>query len=137
MQGDTLEPARISTGWIQVLIYLVGVGRIALFYVLRTQGPRSLLQDSVRFSRMSAYIIRFAFWSVTLIGFVDMLISFLRVEGLLEVGRWRMVDGQQFGRPIFRGTYVHYPLLLVMPLSSRHACHGSALFGLRFILRAG
>jgi TRAP-type mannitol/chloroaromatic compound transport system permease small subunit len=71
-----------------------------------------LLQDSVRFATLAAYIIRLSFWSVLLIGFVDMIISLLRVENFLEfwVGEYL---GKQLGRPIFRGTYVHYPLIMV------------------------
>jgi TRAP-type mannitol/chloroaromatic compound transport system permease small subunit len=47
-----------------------------------------------------------------LVGFIDMLISFLRVEDLLEplVGTELTI---QLGRPIFRGSYVHYPLILL------------------------
>jgi TRAP-type mannitol/chloroaromatic compound transport system permease small subunit len=107
---DSLEPDKVSQGWIQALTYL-GVLAASVAYVIVTRS-RSLQQDSVRFASLSAYIIRFAFWSVTLIGAIDMLISFLRVEELLEpiVGEWLT---QQLGRPIFRGTYVHYPLLVV------------------------
>jgi len=109
LEGDRID-AQLSAGWMQFAIY-IGVLAASVFYVFRTPA-RSLQQDSVRFSRLSAYIIRFAFWAVTLIGAIDMLISFLRVEELLEpvVGEWLT---QQLGRPIFRGTYVHYPLLVI------------------------
>ena len=110
VESETLESGQVTQGWIQVGVYLVILGAMAV-YVLKTQ-TRSLQQDSVRFAKLSAYIIRFAFWGVTLIGSIDMVISFLRVEGLLEsiVGEWLT---QQLGRPIFRGTYVHYPLLVI------------------------
>ncbi len=110
LEGDQLEAEQLTRGWIQVLVYLA-VLAASVVYVLRTQS-RTLHEDSRRFSRLTAYIIRFAFWAVTLIGSIDMLISFLRVEGLLEsvAGEW--LTGQ-LGRPIFRGTWVHYPLLLV------------------------
>jgi len=109
LEGDALDETQITQGWIQILVYLSVLGA-NVAYVIKT-GSRSLQQDSVRFARISAYVIRFAFWSVTLIGSIDMLISFLRVEDLLEsvVGEWLT---QQLGRPIFRGTYVHYPLLV-------------------------
>ena len=109
LEVDRLEEAQVTRGWTQFAIYLA-ILIASVIYVLRTR-QRSLQQDSVRFARLSAYIIRFAFWSVTLIGAIDMLISFLRVEELLEplVGEW--LTGQ-LGRPIFRGTYVHYPLLV-------------------------
>jgi TRAP-type mannitol/chloroaromatic compound transport system permease small subunit len=110
VESETLEGGQVTLGWIQVGVYLAILAAMVI-YVLKTQ-TRSLQQDSVRFAKLSAYIIRFAFWAVTLIGAIDMLISFLRVEGLLEsiVGEWLT---QQLGRPIFRGTYVHYPLLIV------------------------
>jgi TRAP-type mannitol/chloroaromatic compound transport system permease small subunit len=110
VEQETLEAGQVTLGWIQVGVYLAILAAM-LVYVLKTRD-RSLQQDSVRFAKLSAYIIRFAFWAVTLVGAIDMLISFLRVEGLLEsiVGEWLT---QQLGRPIFRGTYVHYPLLVV------------------------
>ena len=110
VETETLESGQVTLGWIQVGVYLAILASMVV-YVLKTR-TRSLQQDSVRFAKLSAYIIRFAFWGVTLIGSIDMLISFLRVEGLLEsiVGEWLT---QQLGRPIFRGTYVHYPLLVV------------------------
>ena len=110
LEGDNLDATQLTRGWMQVVGYLV-VLAASVGYVVKT-GERTLQQDSVRFSRLSAYIIRFAFWSVTLVGSIDMLISFLRIEGLLEyfAGEWLT---QQLGRAIFRGTYVHYPLLVV------------------------
>ena len=110
LEVDPIEDGKLTQGWVQLLVYL-GLLGASVGYVLMTKS-RNLLDDSVRFARLSAYIIRFAFWAVTLIGAIDMLISFLRVEGLLEsiVGDWL---NQQLGRPIFRGTYVHYPLLVV------------------------
>ena len=110
LEGDALDPAQVSQGLTQVGVYLA-ILIASIVYVFKT-ADRSLQQDSIRFARLSAYIIRFAFWSVTLIGSIDMLISFLRVEDLLEsvAGEWLT---QQLGRPIFRGTYVHYPLLVI------------------------
>ena len=110
VESEILEAGQVALGWVQVGVYLAILAAMVV-YVLKTQ-TRSLQQDSVRFAKLSAYIIRFAFWAVTLIGAIDMLISFLRVEGLLEsiVGEWLT---QQLGRPIFRGSYVHYPLLIV------------------------
>ena len=110
LESDALDESQVTRGWMQIFVYLA-VLIASVIYVLRSR-ERSLQQDSQRFARLSAYIIRFAFWSVTLIGAIDMLISFLRVEELLEpvVGEW--LTGQ-LGRPIFRGTYVHYPLLVL------------------------
>jgi len=111
---DILDPPlsaeQISQGWTQIVIYL-SILLLSFAYTFKTRR-RSLLQDSVRFASLAAYIIRLSFWSVLLIGFTDVIISLLRVEDLLEfwVGEYL---GKQLGRPIFRGTYVHYPLIFV------------------------
>ncbi|MCP4979477.1 MAG: permease, partial [Gammaproteobacteria bacterium] len=110
LEGDSLADEQIGKGWSQLIVYLL-VLLTSVVYVLKT-GSRTLEQDSIRFARISAYIVRFAFWSITLVGFVDMTISFLRVENMLGhiTGEWLT---QQLGRPIFRGTYVHYPLIVI------------------------
>jgi TRAP-type mannitol/chloroaromatic compound transport system permease small subunit len=110
LEGDELNAEQVSQAWGQVIVYLL-ILLASVAYVIQSRA-RTLEQDSLRFARLSAYIIRFAFWSVTLVGMTDMIISFLRVENLLEyvVGEWLT---QQLGRPIFRGTYVHYPLLVL------------------------
>jgi len=105
-----LEADQITNGWIQVIAYLLLMGS-TVAYTFKTRG-RGLTDESIRFARLSAYIIRAAFWSVCLVGFTDMVISFLRVENFLHffVGDWLT---EQLGRPIFRGTYVHYPLIIL------------------------
>lgn len=105
-----LDPGRIGYGWAQLLIYL-GILVACCIYAWKT-GDRSLDQDCQRFATLSAFIVRLSFWAIFLIGMVDMLISFLRVENLLGyvVGDWL---NQQLGRPIFRGTWIHYPLIFV------------------------
>ncbi len=110
LDTETLAEGRVGPAWAQMIIYLLVIlGSIG--YVFKTSS-RSLEDDSIRFARLSAYIVRFAFWSVLLVGFVDMLISFLRVEGLLGyiAGEWLT---NQLGRSIFRGTWVHYPLIVL------------------------
>ena len=105
LQGDNLV-----LGWVQVFLYLGPVIIITLL-VLRT-NRRSVLADSEVLSLLASYIIRSAFWAVLLIGLVDMVISFLRVEGLLPA-----VFGDQLakdlGRSTWRGLYVHYPLIFI------------------------
>ena len=103
-----LNEDQITLGWSQAMIYLLTL-LVTIVYVIKSSS-RTLAQESIRFATLSAYIVRFSFWSVLLIGFFDMMISFLRVENILEhiLGDWLT---QQLGRPIFRGTYVHYPLV--------------------------
>ncbi len=101
---------QITKGWLQLLSYLGAVALVAL-YVLWTHN-RSLRSDAGLLSAFAAYIIRAAFWTVLIIGFVDIIISFLRVENLLAP-----LIGDDLstaiGRPQFRGTYVHYPLVFL------------------------
>ena len=80
--NSQLDQDQITQGWIQVACYVL-VLLACIAYSYRTQ-LRSLEQDSIRFAGVAAYIIRVSFWSVLLIGFIDMIISFLRVEDFLE-----------------------------------------------------
>ena len=105
-----LQGANFVLGWVQVLLYL-GPLIIITFLVTQT-SKRSVLADSEILSLLASYIIRSAFWAVLLIGLVDMVISFLRVEGCLAA-----VFGDQLakdlGRSTWRGFYVHYPLIFI------------------------
>jgi TRAP-type mannitol/chloroaromatic compound transport system permease small subunit len=108
--GTPLTDVQITKGWFQLLSYLGAVGLAAL-YVLVTP-KRSLRTDSVLLSGLAAYIIRASFWTVLIIGFVDIIISFLRVEELLSplVGEEL---AEALWRPQYRITHVHFPLVLL------------------------
>ena len=71
-----------------------------------------LRDDAARFYRITAYIVRWAFFSVLIVGLADAVISFLRVEGMLESVVGAKLTGE-LGRPQFRGIWVHVPLMLV------------------------
>ena len=105
-----LKTGQIARGWLQLLSYL-GAVALVVFYVLWTR-KQPLRSDAALLSDFAAYIIRAAFWAVLIIGFVDILISFLRVEELLSplVGDEL---SQALGLAQFRGIYVHYPLVLL------------------------
>jgi len=101
--------AAFSTlSWVQVLIYLAPLAFVA-FWVFRT-ADRAMHEDSEMLSDLTAFFIRAVFWAVLLIGLVDMVISFLRVEGLLAGVAGAQLDSD-LGRSSFRGNFVHYPLL--------------------------
>ncbi len=108
--STALDKGLVVKGWLQLLSYLGAIALVVL-YVMRTR-QRPLRSDAALLSGFAAYIIRAAFWAVLIIGFVDILISFLRVEKLLvplvgdELSR-------SLGRAQFRGIYVHYPLILL------------------------
>lgn len=108
--NQPLESYKLTQGWIQFCTYLI-ILLLSIGYAFKTR-QRSMQQDSVRFALLAAYIIRFSFWWVFLVGFADMIISFLRVEDFLEFWVGETLT-QQLGRPIFRGTYVHYPLVVL------------------------
>ena len=69
-------------GWLQVLSYLAAP-ILAMVHVsrLRTESYQNL---SARVSDWAATIIKAAFWMVLLVGMADMLVSFLRIELMLE-----------------------------------------------------
>ena len=108
VSGDSLQDGFTFKGWLQLLSYF-GAILLSGFYVFIT-SKRSLRADAALLSAVAAYIIRAAFWVVLIIGLVDIIISFLRVENLLSplVGEELT---QALGRPQFRGIYVHYPLV--------------------------
>jgi TRAP-type mannitol/chloroaromatic compound transport system permease small subunit len=94
---------------LQLFLYLGAIVAV-IAYVWATRR-RGLSLDADRLSAVAAYIVRAAFWAVLLVGLVDMVISFLRVEGFLAavVGDGLTTD---LGLTRFRGTYVHYPLVI-------------------------
>ena len=106
--AEELIPEKVTTAWWQASIYLA-ILLLSIFYGVN--NSRDLHAESEYFQVISAYLVRVAFWAVLLIGITDMLISFLRIESFLSL--WLSEESiQQLGRPVFRGTYIHYPLLL-------------------------
>jgi TRAP-type mannitol/chloroaromatic compound transport system permease small subunit len=103
-----LEDGAVGQGWVQFAAF-VAAFVVALIWIRRTED-RSLSDDADLYSGIAAFIVRAAFWAVFLVGITDMLLSFVRVEGFLQA----MVSDHlttQLGRSIFRGTWIHYPLI--------------------------
>lgn len=115
-QGFLFEAPRKAPGegagvaWVMLGAY-VGIFAAMIGHVFAT-NDRSLERESQRAYGVAAFIIRFAFWGVFLVGLADMVISFLRVEDLLAglVGEEMTTE---LGKSSYRGTRVHYPLLVV------------------------
>lgn len=105
-----LDSGAIMLGWIQAAFYLGAI--IAVVFLVTRTPERSLTADSISLSAVAAYIARAAFWAVLLVGLADMVISFLRVEGLLVSVAGESL-AKELGRSAFRGAYVHYPLMAV------------------------
>ncbi len=103
-----LEEAALITGWIQFLVFTAIMLAVA-GWVMRTP-VRDMEQDAAVYASLAAYFARFAFWAVFLVGLTDSFLSFLRVEGFLPIligEHW----ATQLGRSIFRGLWVHFPLI--------------------------
>ncbi len=107
---DEAASDRAGYAWGQALLYVAGLSA-AVGYVFSTK-TRALRPDSETLYAITAYIIRACFWAVFFIGLADMVVSFLRVEGLLPAlfGDKRAID---LGRSVFRGAYVHFPMLVL------------------------
>jgi len=103
-----LSDAAVRRGWIQLAAYL-GILVMTALYAFGSRY-QSLNAESIKFEKLAAYLVRAAFWSVVLIGFLDVLISYLRIENYLQFWVGEELVGQ-LARPAFRGTYVHYPLM--------------------------
>ncbi|MGI9364039.1 MAG: TRAP transporter small permease subunit [Rhizobiaceae bacterium] len=108
--AQTLAGNGGALGWLQVLAYPLFIG-LAIWRVSNTEGL-TLRQDAKLISDFNAMLVRWAFFAVLFIGLADMIISFLRVEGLLEyvVGKQLTTD---LGRSAFRGPWVHIPLMVL------------------------
>ena len=103
-----LSGGAVATGWVQLAAY-AALMILLLWWILKTP-ERKLDTDADIYCALASYFARFAFWAVLLIGMTDSFLSFLRVEGFLPaiVGEHLTT---QLGRSIFRGNFVHYPLI--------------------------
>jgi TRAP-type mannitol/chloroaromatic compound transport system permease small subunit len=116
---EALTPSAVTLGFLQLASYSLII-LIVIGLTLRRTG-RTMTTDADFLLSIATYIARAAFWAVLLVGLTDMLISFLRVEGVLAALMGDSLS-TQLGRAIFRGTYIHYPLIglaLVIALFNR------------------
>ena len=103
-----LASSAVTLGFLQLASYALTF-LIVIGLTLRRSG-RTMTTDADLLISIAAYIARAAFWAVLLVGLTDMVISFLRVEGVL-VSLLGESLSTQLGRAIYRGTYIHYPLI--------------------------
>ena len=105
-----LSPDSLVLGSIQLCV-LISIIILIFIFVFKTPNQR-LIDDANILTRFAAYLTKACFWAVLIVGFVDIIISFLRVEGFLKsmLGDSMAID---LGRSVFRGTYVHYPLIIL------------------------
>ena len=107
---NPLSPDSLVLGSIQLCV-LISIIILILIFVFKTPNQR-LIDDANILTRFAAYLTRACFWAVLLVGFVDIIISFLRVEGFLKSMLGESIT-IELGRSAFRGTYVHYPIILI------------------------
>ena len=103
-----LSGGDVTLGFVQLGSYVAVI--VAAAIITYTGGSRTMTRDADLLAGLAAYIARAAFWMVLLVGLADMVISFLRVEGLLP-----LIFGEetttQLGRAAYRGNFIHYPLI--------------------------
>lgn len=99
-----------AASWLQALSYVV-LGALAVLFVHK-RNDKTLRQDSLMISNFNTVFIRCAFWVVLIVGLVDMVISFMRVESVLSTFFGEDL-ASQLGKSQFRGLYVHVPLMLI------------------------
>ena len=93
----------------QISLYFLSILIPAIYFYFQDLSISDLADKLESFND---YIIRFAFWSVFIIGIVDAIISFLIIEGFLEqiAGKsWNI----KFSNNSFRAPYIHFPLLFI------------------------
>ena len=105
----------LSTGQLMQSAGFVLFCFVVWIYLIRRvklSPDKTLLADSDRYAGYAAYIIRAAFWSIFLIGIIDTVISFLRIENMLTPLVGESLS-QNLDQAKWRGMFVHYPLIVV------------------------
>lgn len=105
--SKSYTPLNYIIGIIQSLSYI-----LAILFPISVFFNKSRSRDSKLLSSFSETIISSAFWAVMLIGIVDASISFVRIEGFLP-NLFGEDLALSLGKPAFRGTFVHIPLLFI------------------------
>lgn len=101
---------QVLLAWLHIAIYVVpAIGAVAYAFA---STRRTMRDDSALLSAVAAFVVRWAFWIVLIVGLADAILSFVRIEGFLEA--WVGADlNRDLGVSRLRGAWVHYPLCLV------------------------
>lgn len=97
-----------AVAWIMLLLYPAAIAAAGI-YVNRTPLD-GLRLDADRITAFNMWIVRGAFFAVLFVGLADAVISFLRIEGLIAPLFGAVAD-VQLGRSLFRGPWIHLPLI--------------------------
>ncbi len=99
-----------ALGAAQTITYLLAI--IVPLRSVGSYGHDQLVARAKNLGAVAAFIVSAAFFATLFIGLADAVISFLRVENLLEEiagAAWNA----DLGRATFRGMWVHIPLMLL------------------------
>ena len=94
----------------EIAIYMI-IFLFTIMVVLKNKNI-SLRKEAELLHLINVYLIRSCFWVIFLVGLVDITIAFFRVEKLFEVFFTKQFSSN-FTRPIFVGTFIHLPLIVV------------------------
>ena len=96
--------------FVSIFIYIIAFG-LSLFISLKNLN-KSYVWDADLLHRFNLYFIRSCFWSVFLIGSIDVIIAFMRVE---EVSNMIFNDDlvRALKKPSFVCTFIHIPLVFI------------------------
>jgi TRAP-type mannitol/chloroaromatic compound transport system permease small subunit len=97
-----------ALAWVQVGIYAACLA-VAVLIVLRSRDM-SLRWDARRIHGFNVYLIRALFWTVLLVGCADVIIAFMRVEGLFLYFT-NEESARAFGRANWVAPVIHLPLI--------------------------
>jgi TRAP-type mannitol/chloroaromatic compound transport system permease small subunit len=95
---------------IELLVYVLIF--VLLFYFINKNKKNTLRNDAKFLHDINIYIIRSCFWIIFLTGIIDITIAFFRVERLFEFFFTKEISNN-FTRPIFVGTFIHIPLMII------------------------
>ncbi len=96
--------------FVEIAIYMI-IFLFTVVVVLKNKSI-SLRKEAELLHVINVYLIRSCFWVIFLVGLVDITIAFFRVEKIFEVFFTKEISSN-FTRPIFVGTFIHIPLILV------------------------
>ena len=96
--------------FVSIFIYIIAFGS-SLFIAIKNLN-KSYVWDADLLHRFNLYFIRSCFWSVFLIGSIDVIIAFMRVE---EVSNMIFNDDlvRALKKPSFVCTFIHIPLVFI------------------------
>jgi TRAP-type mannitol/chloroaromatic compound transport system permease small subunit len=96
---------------IQIFLYIFAI-IFPIYLVNFFNDELNILKIAKYLEEINHYIIRFAFWSVLIIGIIDAMISLLIIEGVIK-----QIFGKSWSIKLsnnsFRAPYVHFPLIFL------------------------